>query len=722
MFRGRGLTPPVLMLEHSPSISFLPLLTRWRPGPYCWRHVVALRRSNILVPSVRRWNATSAQLPRASSKNVLCGINDVIHDDKRVQKQDKLVPLCPTTPFACSSDTVNKLLFSQPLVKTTDMIFAAYLMYKRFHHFNSFSFQRLFDFIDQRASSLLTSHAPPLPQLLRHILNPQTRDQSCREYFKRLCQKYEIVAENASYRGFVCLPTQPPEAESEQASTEHLATRGPPTSGFDTVTSIPAAGDGSNGRPKQVANVQPSRRATTYARYTETLTHDVLDLDQWLRPDPWLMTAKRGLMNRLRQIMGNDYGEQTMHAFGSTENGFCIRTSDIDVCLVIPACVSRDQQFSALQKLRRSIIKSLPTFSRYNVKKCFLINARVPIIKLCDGSGHEMCDISINNTTALDNSRLVSFFGHYDRRVRTLGRLLKFWATKRHINYRVQGTLSTYALLLLLFFFLQRRSPPILPLYNMITKDAALRFLKLHPDILTQLLEQQVLFEAPDIILATTTRSAALIRKRVPNALVKETLNSAPHPTKLDMAIQYLCQSSNRSTPFVNNIHFIKKYLVPSSCNTSNEETVGELLYEFFQFYGSRMFYPPHYSAVDNENTPSTQPSETSGWSINLVSGELEKRTLPFLHATCPISNICVNPFTSAKWKLIFHEFERAKNLMEENFPLEELCKDTRPSKLADDTKDSKLDRNYNARLSTVGEFVRILSSMEEHLLPPSAL
>ncbi len=73
------------------------------------------------------------------------------------------------------------------------------------------------------------------------------------------------------------------------------------------------------------------------------------------------------------------------------------------------------------------------------------------------------CDICINNTLALHNTRLMATYASIDPRVRAFGSIIKYWAKQRRINEPYQGTLSSYAYILLAINFLQLRNPPILP-------------------------------------------------------------------------------------------------------------------------------------------------------------------------------------------------------------------------------------------------------------------
>ncbi|KAK1939553.1 hypothetical protein X943_000963 [Babesia divergens] len=150
----------------------------------------------------------------------------------------------------------------------------------------------------------------------------------------------------------------------------------------------------------------------------------------------------------------------TLHTFGSCENGLWVRGSDVDMCLEIPNCNSKRHWLSKLHLIRSTLSNNSI------ISNITIISAKVPIAKLYNRDNHNFCDISINNTVALDNTRFVKAMVGLDYRVVKLARFIKYWATCRCINNRSQGTLSSYTLILQLFYFLQNRSPPILPLYK----------------------------------------------------------------------------------------------------------------------------------------------------------------------------------------------------------------------------------------------------------------
>lgn len=74
------------------------------------------------------------------------------------------------------------------------------------------------------------------------------------------------------------------------------------------------------------------------------------------------------------------------------------------------------------------------------------------------------CDINVNNSLAIENTRLVKLYVDIDERVRPLAMIIKYWAKSRLLNDAAGGgTLTSYTWILMVIYFLQTRDPPILP-------------------------------------------------------------------------------------------------------------------------------------------------------------------------------------------------------------------------------------------------------------------
>jgi hypothetical protein len=109
--------------------------------------------------------------------------------------------------------------------------------------------------------------------------------------------------------------------------------------------------------------------------------------------------------------------------------------------------------------------------------------AKVPIVKVWDPKLKLACDMNVNNTLALENTRMIRTYVEIDPRVRQLAMLVKYWTRRRKINdagmfpltqdpghtlmciflSAFGGTLSSYTWICLIVAFLQLRSPPVLP-------------------------------------------------------------------------------------------------------------------------------------------------------------------------------------------------------------------------------------------------------------------
>lgn len=60
--------------------------------------------------------------------------------------------------------------------------------------------------------------------------------------------------------------------------------------------------------------------------------------------------------------------------------------------------------------------------------------AKVPIVKIWDPELELACDMNVNNTLALENTRMIRVYVEIDPRVRQLMMIIKYWTRKRIIN------------------------------------------------------------------------------------------------------------------------------------------------------------------------------------------------------------------------------------------------------------------------------------------------
>lgn len=60
--------------------------------------------------------------------------------------------------------------------------------------------------------------------------------------------------------------------------------------------------------------------------------------------------------------------------------------------------------------------------------------AKVPIVKIWDPELRLACDMNVNNTLALENTRMIKIYVEIDPRVRPLAMILKHWTKRRIVN------------------------------------------------------------------------------------------------------------------------------------------------------------------------------------------------------------------------------------------------------------------------------------------------
>ncbi|OBS78013.1 hypothetical protein A6R68_19598 [Neotoma lepida] len=147
--------------------------------------------------------------------------------------------------------------------------------------------------------------------------------------------------------------------------------------------------------------------------------------------------AREHIRQNLESFIKQDFPGTKLSLFGSSKNGFGFKQSDLDVWL-------------------RNILP--------------ITTAKVPIVKFFHlRSGLEV-DISLYNTLALHNTRLLSAYSAIDPRVKYLCYTMKVFTKMCDIGDASRGSLSSYAYTLMVLYFLQQRSPPVIPVLQEIYK------------------------------------------------------------------------------------------------------------------------------------------------------------------------------------------------------------------------------------------------------------
>ena len=97
------------------------------------------------------------------------------------------------------------------------------------------------------------------------------------------------------------------------------------------------------------------------------------------------------------------------------------------VCLLAKTLADREY-LGSKQPLRADIVPD-------GMEKVICVpHAKVPIVKFWDSELGLACDMNVNNTLALENTRMIRTYVEIDERVRPLAMIIKHWTKRRILN------------------------------------------------------------------------------------------------------------------------------------------------------------------------------------------------------------------------------------------------------------------------------------------------
>ncbi|KAI1855404.1 hypothetical protein JX266_000269 [Neoarthrinium moseri] len=185
------------------------------------------------------------------------------------------------------------------------------------------------------------------------------------------------------------------------------------------------------------------------------LTTDMRELYDRLKPTSAVEEKRHKLVQKLEKILNDAWPgcDIRVHLFGSSGNKLCTDDSDVDICITTP--------WTELEK----VCKLAELLANSGMQKVVCVSsAKVPIVKIWDPELQLACDMNVNNTLALENTRMIRTYVDIDERVRPLAMIIKYWTRRRIINDAAfGGTLSSYTWICMIIAFLQLRQPPVVP-------------------------------------------------------------------------------------------------------------------------------------------------------------------------------------------------------------------------------------------------------------------
>ncbi|XP_074057034.1 terminal uridylyltransferase 7 [Macrotis lagotis] len=178
--------------------------------------------------------------------------------------------------------------------------------------------------------------------------------------------------------------------------------------------------------------------------------------------------AREHIRQNLENFIKQEFTGTKLSLFGSSKNGFGFKQSDLDICMTIDGletaegldCIRMIEELSRVLKKHSGLRNVLP-----------ITTAKVPIVKFFHVRSGLEVDISLYNTLALHNTKLLAAYSAIDPRVKYLCYTMKVFTKMCDIGDASRGSLSSYAYTLMVLYFLQQRDPPVIPVLQEIFEE-----------------------------------------------------------------------------------------------------------------------------------------------------------------------------------------------------------------------------------------------------------
>ncbi|MCJ1307978.1 hypothetical protein MMC25_001628 [Agyrium rufum] len=187
----------------------------------------------------------------------------------------------------------------------------------------------------------------------------------------------------------------------------------------------------------------------------DKLSGDMRELYDRLLPTSESEQRRERFIKKVERLLNKQWpgNEIQVHVFGSSGNMLYTNDSDVDLCITTP-----------LKALERVCLLAKALAESGMERVVCIPTAKVPIVKMWDPELQLSCDLNVNNTLALENTRMIKTYVEIDDRVRPLAMIIKHWTRNRILNdAALGGTLSSYTWICMILNFLQSRNPPVLP-------------------------------------------------------------------------------------------------------------------------------------------------------------------------------------------------------------------------------------------------------------------
>ncbi|KAJ4298211.1 hypothetical protein N0V90_006110 [Kalmusia sp. IMI 367209] len=168
----------------------------------------------------------------------------------------------------------------------------------------------------------------------------------------------------------------------------------------------------------------------------DKLSGDMRELYDRLQPSKENTQRRDQFVKKLQNILETEFpgNEFKVHVFGSSGNQLYTSESDdttVDVCIQTPM-----ERLAEMHPLAEALATNVDGME----KVVCIPQAKVRIVKIWDPVLKLSCDMNVNNTLALENTRMIKTYIQIDERVRPLAMIIKHWTKQRILNDAVDKT------------------------------------------------------------------------------------------------------------------------------------------------------------------------------------------------------------------------------------------------------------------------------------------
>lgn len=200
------------------------------------------------------------------------------------------------------------------------------------------------------------------------------------------------------------------------------------------------------------------RKPIPLGQRSPTLDRELSKNYEKLRPTTQSEKDRRQIVATLQSHFHRHLPEAgfVVELFGSSGSGLYSPASDSDICCYHG--VYPPSRRVGIWDVKRALDRS-----RDFTDLIAISHAKIPIVKMRHIATDLAVDVSIENTIAIENTRLLRLYAECDARVKPLLFALKTWCKSRAVAHPEQGSLSSYSWVLLMLHYLQRTHPPVIP-------------------------------------------------------------------------------------------------------------------------------------------------------------------------------------------------------------------------------------------------------------------